>query len=72
MTQALTELVVAFGLVTVVGSAARGQARVGLHLALTFWTAAGLLRLSMSASWMALAVAAIVIAVRQIVGRALG
>jgi hypothetical protein len=71
MTQALTALIAAFGVLAVAVAAAQGQAREGLHLGLTFWAAAGLLRLSITVSWTALVAAVAVIAVREMVSRVL-
>lgn len=45
--------------------------RAALGIALELWLAAGLLRLSRPTEWRALAVAAVVVAVRQVVTRGL-
>lgn len=48
-----------------------GDGRTGLRLALDFWLAAGLLRLSHGGGWQPLLAAAVILAIRQLAGRAL-
>lgn len=63
-------LVVAAGLVTFASAATLpGLRRDVVGLALEFWTAAGLLRLSATRTWTALLTAAVILGVRRIVVR---
>ena len=63
---------VAAGLVAGGGVAVSARdARLGLHVALDFWLAAGLLNLSHATGWEPLLVAALIIVVRQTVGSSL-
>jgi Protein of unknown function (DUF1622) len=57
------------GLVVVI---ATREGLVALRIALEFWTAAGLLRLSGAASWRELAAAAAIVGLRQLLNLALG
>ncbi|MDI1464578.1 DUF1622 domain-containing protein [Catellatospora sp. KI3] len=51
--------------------ATSGTARLALAVALDFWLAAGLLRLSLPASWQAVAAAAAILLIRRLLGAAL-
>ncbi|MBV1854735.1 hypothetical protein [Catellatospora tritici] len=51
--------------------ATRGPARLALAVALDFWLAAGLLRLSLPASWQAMAAAAAILGIRLLLRGAL-
>jgi hypothetical protein len=65
-------IVTAAGLIVAVVALARTRrARLALALLLDFFTAAALLRLAAPPSWPALGAAALIIAIRQLAGRAL-
>lgn len=65
-------LVTAAGLVVLVGGVLRTrQLAASFALALDFWLGAGLLRLAARPGWGDLAVTAVVLVVRRVVGRAL-
>lgn len=64
----LTALGVVAGAVT--GWSSR-DVRLGLRCALDFWLGAGLIRLTGSQDWQVAATAAVVLAIRQVVGREL-
>ena len=60
------------GLLAIVALALRRQWREGVLLGLGFWVAAGLLKLAVTVTWAAIASAAAIIALRQMVMWALG
>lgn len=55
------------GLLAAAAMALRGQWREGVLLGLGFWVAAGLLKLAITTTWAAIASAAAIIALRQMV-----
>ncbi len=59
--------ILAAGLVVVLAGLSRGWVRPALTAGLDLWLAAGLLRLSADASWMALASVAALVLVRSLV-----
>jgi len=59
------------GLVTLVVLGLVGHPRAGVRAALELWTGASLLRLSASSSWKPIIVAAVMVAVRVVVGQTL-
>ncbi len=74
----MTALGAAVALVSAAGVLAGGaaavataSARAGIAVMLELWTAAGLLRLGGDAGWDAIGAAAMLVAVRKLVGRAL-
>ena len=73
MTGALASLIVLFGLLAASVVTARSRSlRVGVPVLLEFLLAAGLIRLSSTDTWSAIAVAAVVLGIRRLVVLRLG
>lgn len=64
-------VITALGLVVAIALTGMGRWRDGVRLGLEFWVAAGLLGLTAATTWRAIALAAIIITVRQVVTRAM-
>ncbi|HKU37937.1 MAG TPA: hypothetical protein VJR89_07315 [Polyangiales bacterium] len=60
-----------FGLAVLVLGTARGLFRPAVHMTLTLWMAAGLMRLSSLQSWQPLVAAAAIVLIRNLVSRGL-
>lgn len=65
-------VLVTIGLLTAAAVTVRGDWKDGVALGLEFWVAAGLLKLSVATTWMAIASAIIIITVRRTVMWAIG
>jgi hypothetical protein len=65
-------VLVVIGLLTAAAVTVRGDWKDGVGLGLEFWVAAGLLKLSVATTWMAIASAIIIITVRRAVMWAIG
>jgi hypothetical protein len=66
-----TPALVALGVLAAVACAMRGEWREGALLGLNFWLAAGLLNLAVATTWSAIGGIAVVIAIREVVKRAI-
>lgn len=65
-------VLVVIGLLTAAAVTVRGDWKDGVGLGLEFWVAAGLLKLSVATTWMAIASVVIIITVRRTVMWAIG